>query len=106
MIIRIMAKALVQCSTRTQAGWITLAAVAGAAGWSLTVMLDMFVSVQGVRRWGALTMKYGQSPGFVTAIPSISFTKAGHRDHKNASRAARARFAHPVKEARTPERDS
>jgi hypothetical protein len=43
MIIKTMAKALTQCTTRTQAGWIALAArgVADAVCSLLTVTLDM-----------------------------------------------------------------
>jgi hypothetical protein len=37
-----MAKALIQCMTRTQAGWITLAGVALTCS-SVTVRLDMAV---------------------------------------------------------------
>src|SRR3954470_14609470 len=81
MIIRIIAKALVQCSTRTQAGWIALAVVAGAAGCSLTVMLDMIRSVAEGDCHYLRTI-----PGFVTAIPCTSFTRAGHLDHEKASR--------------------
>ena len=40
MIIRTIAKALVQCSARTQAGWMTLALVDAACS-SLTVTADM-----------------------------------------------------------------
>src|ERR1700754_720495 len=40
MIIRIIATALIQCTMRTQAGWITLAA-AGTACSSLAARLDM-----------------------------------------------------------------
>jgi hypothetical protein len=43
MIIKTIAKALVQCSARTQAGWITLALVEAACS-SLTVRVDMAFS--------------------------------------------------------------
>src|ERR1043166_365827 len=42
MIIRIIATALIQCTTRTQAGWITFAETAAVPD-SLAVMLDMAV---------------------------------------------------------------
>src|SRR3954449_1822460 len=42
MIIRTMAKALVQCSARTQAGWMTLA-LADAVCSSLTVRADISI---------------------------------------------------------------
>jgi hypothetical protein len=40
MIISTIATALIQCTMRTQAGWITFVA-AGADGWSLMGMLDI-----------------------------------------------------------------
>ena len=43
MIIRTIATALIQCTMRTQAGWMTFVAVAAAAGWSLTARLDMVI---------------------------------------------------------------
>src|SRR4051812_33950090 len=42
MIIRIIATALIQCTTRTQPGWITFAGTV-AVRCSLAVMLDMAV---------------------------------------------------------------
>src|ERR1043165_5037296 len=42
MIIRIIATALIQCTTRTHAGWITFAGTT-AVRCSLAVMLDMAV---------------------------------------------------------------
>src|SRR5436305_941736 len=48
MIIKTMAKALTQCRTRTQAGWIVFAAVVAAACCSLTVRVALLSGLTSV----------------------------------------------------------
>src|SRR3954464_2869458 len=103
MIIRIIATALVQCSTRTQAGWITLPGTV-AVCWSLTVMLDMIWSISALRQ--EVSSTHTGHDGIVTAPHLISVLTAGLANHKKASRAAPARFARLVKDTRAPERDT
>src|SRR5882672_7536934 len=71
MIIRIIATALIQCTMRTQAGWITLEVV-GTACSSLAAMLDM------AHLWRRFdTLLYAGNRGFVTAMPAIKAMPAG-----------------------------
>src|SRR4051812_15782542 len=76
MIISTIANALVQCSARTQAGWITLALV-GAACSSLTVRADMALP-----RLRCRYRLYAGNQLFVTALrrpnrrmADVAFTK-------------------------------
>src|SRR5665647_45662 len=63
MIIRIIATALIQCTVRTQAGWITLAVV-GTARSSLAARLDM-ADPWLFRLWGGA---FDYTPGTPTSL--------------------------------------
>src|SRR5258708_37218932 len=84
MIISTIATALVQCSARTQAGWMIFVA-ADVACSSLTVRADIAVSCCGsyqlIRR----------EPGFRYCHDAIRSIHGDYRGHKKASRVAPAR---------------
>src|ERR1700716_975260 len=86
MIIRIIATALIQCTVRTHAGWITLAGAVAACSW-LAVMLDMAVPPLKLD-----TRIYAKNLGFVTAMHAIRFVHAGCGVNEKASRVAPARL--------------
>src|SRR5436190_981809 len=84
MIIRTIANALVQCSARTQAGWITLALVEAACS-SLTVRVDMAFPA-----WSSFSF-IRREPAFCYCRDAIRSMHGGYRVHKKASRVAPAR---------------
>src|ERR1700738_5429687 len=86
MIIRIIATALIQCSTLTQAGWMGFAVV-GVTCSSLTARLDMMVLCSKV-----VTGLYAGNRVSVTALQVINSMPAGHGGNKNAGRIGRARY--------------
>src|SRR5438445_6678784 len=94
MIIKTMAKALIQCSVRTQAGWITLAAAGALASvcCSLAVRLDMTVPYNSRYRF------IRRKPSFRYNTVRISSMHGAYHGHEIASRVAPARLpvAHPA----------
>src|ERR1041385_163659 len=84
MIIRIIATALIQCTTRTQAGWITFAGTA-AVRCSLAVMLDMAVPPEFAPDYTPKTpFRYGVKDH------QVDFTTPSFRGVANDTRKARA----------------
>src|SRR3954464_7150072 len=78
MIIRIIATALIQCTTRTQAGWMIFAGTE-IVRCSVAVMLDMDVHPN----W-YLTIR--QKLRSVTAIEGIKSIETRHRGHNKRAR--------------------
>src|ERR1035438_9117898 len=89
MIIRIIATALIQCTVRTHAGWMTFA-VAVTVRSSLAARLDI-ANPWLFHLWRSIPRLYAGKRGFVTAIETIRTMPSGHRGHKKASRVAPAR---------------
>src|SRR5215218_6867951 len=87
MIINTIAKALVQCSARNQAGWMTLALVAAACS-SLTMRADM-----ALLRFGIRYRLYAGNRLFVTAVTGSNRRMAGIAFTKK--RAGLPRLANP-----------
>src|SRR5437879_10854268 len=86
MIIRTIANALVQCSARTQAGWMTLALVDAACS-SLTVTADMALP----RLEFDISFIIRREPAFRYCRDAIRSMHGRYRVHKEASRVAPAR---------------
>jgi hypothetical protein len=88
MIMMIIAAALIQCSTRTQTGWIVFA-VAGAACVVLIGTVDMASS-------GSVPLATLRAGAAIVTAPGLDSEHiATRRNHKKASRVSPARYDPP-----------